>query len=262
MAKKSPDDLTLGPLLKVRRAKQHINDLSAAIDAFLAERPYRLMLRQSPKTRDQVLFVKTDKPVPDEFALILGDAVHNLRTALDLLVFGMVGDDAPSPERVLFPFAKNAQALGSTIPNRQMHVASKEVIDALHALKPYPGGDDLLSGLHLVDVRDKHHLILTVGRVVSISTGLLAHYGLNITGDGIINFVGAGDEVIRFKLPTARRNRGMIPKVEQESEVQPAFTVCFGEGETFAGQPVVPKLGEMVGSVENAINLLVEAYLR
>lgn len=244
------------------RAKQHINDLNRAVDAYLAERPMRVVRGQYPKTGEIKFFIKTEKTPPEELSLILGDAVHNLRSALDLLIFAMVGDQAPQPERVLFPFSKDAKGLGSTIANRQVHIASKEVIDELHALKPYPGGNELLSGLHALDVRDKHHLILTVGRAAQMTGDELgAITGMAFAGPGVITF-GNATGIARQKIIAPRQWRRRTPDTEKETDIQPAFTICFGKSEPFSGGAVIPILGRLVAEVETAIADLTAAYLR
>ena len=102
-----PNDLLHAPLLKLKRAEHHINDLSGQVNAFLAERPFRLMGYMGGNTGKFALRVKKDKAIPPEFSLIIGDAAHNLRAALDLTLFPMAMDRAPKVDRNQFPFAKD-----------------------------------------------------------------------------------------------------------------------------------------------------------
>jgi hypothetical protein len=78
------DELLHAPGLKMERARHHINDFNTRIDAFLAERPSKLIERFQYQAGKRTLRVKAEKPVSEDFSLIVGDAIHNLRAALDL----------------------------------------------------------------------------------------------------------------------------------------------------------------------------------
>src|SRR5882762_8309674 len=69
--------------LKVERAKKHIEDLQAAIVAL--EDTYRATVEQHPDATGQSLiheFPEIENAFED-LSLIIGDAIHNLRSALD-----------------------------------------------------------------------------------------------------------------------------------------------------------------------------------
>jgi hypothetical protein len=44
----SAEALAFAPKLKIERAKDHIKELESAINAFLAERPFRLFIKHQP----------------------------------------------------------------------------------------------------------------------------------------------------------------------------------------------------------------------
>ena len=92
--------------LKIERAKHHINDLNRQVEAYSVQRPMRFM-RSRDQDRPRLTYtIKTHIPMPEDIPLVMGDAVHNLRTALDLLMFAMVNEKCPV-SRTRFPWTQN-----------------------------------------------------------------------------------------------------------------------------------------------------------
>jgi hypothetical protein len=171
----------------------------------------------------------------------------------------MVGDKAKNPAGVGFPFAKaGGQSLSGAITTRQMHLAPKEVIDEIHNLQPYPGGKLYLNAVKVLDERDKHHFIVTVGTAVMFTvaqlgslvgrdklSGLADHLHMSTVGDFIVNLEGAE----------------VLESFDKETDFQPAFTIGFAEGEELNGMPVLPSLKNMVSVTEDAIFRLMTAFV-
>src|SRR6185312_12334861 len=157
-----------GAMLKLERAKHHINDLNAKIGAFFDG--YSIAVFDNAETCERSVFLKADKPIPAEFSVIIGDAVHNLRTTLDHMTYEIISPyGPPNPDQVQFPFAPNEKALKSALAQRQIHLAGKDIVTKFRELKPYPGGNDLLHGLHKLDIFDKHALIFSIVGVLGLN---------------------------------------------------------------------------------------------
>ena len=107
-------------LLKVGRAKHHISDLEKRRDAFLADEPYRIGAKPHPipEIEHTRLYVESVKPVPTDIPLILGDAIHNLRAALDHAAWQLVeaGGGIPSKD-TYFPIGDALHEYQSAIGN-------------------------------------------------------------------------------------------------------------------------------------------------
>jgi hypothetical protein len=151
---------------KIERANKHIRDLDAAIAAFLATNPYKVATKRDPETRKPVYYVADVQAVPYEICIILGDAIHDLRTALDHLAqqLYLVGSGATEYRKgTSFFIAPKASEY-------QKHVGGKvekirqEAIDALAALEPYKygKGSDFWV-LHSLDNIDKHRALVAAG---------------------------------------------------------------------------------------------------
>jgi hypothetical protein len=74
--------------LKLDRAKQHIDDLEAAISAFHRTNPYPIVAEDDPQTGQRTVRVGSNPaPIPSGIPLILGDTIHAIRASLDHFAF-------------------------------------------------------------------------------------------------------------------------------------------------------------------------------
>ncbi len=227
--KSSHETLAQPSRLKIERAKKHVNDLNLLTNNFLSTAPFELWSRFKKKPYQRQVFVKQKEPIPDEISLILGDAVHNLKSALDILAFGMAGDKAPEPKRVLFPFSEKPDGLQGSIGNRQIALAGEKVVAAIKELQPYAGGDKYLYGIQTLDTRDKHHFIITTGQVAEVSGDLLgALTGMRISGPGILRAnIPTGETILQIALDGTRQQRRAFKPFERKEAFQPPFKICF-----------------------------------
>ena len=215
---------------------------------------------------DQIThFIEQVVPLPDSIPLTIGDAVHNLRSALDILMFGMIGDRAVKPDSVQFPFAKRKDTLVSTMKNRETELAGKKVVAEIEALEPYYGGNKWLSSLHALDIADKHKLIIPMGATARLSSFEMAKMHSAVEGRANINFVlSAGVRLVqKFEGTRSERraNRSNIRSGEYERDTQPTFEIVLGEGQPFETQPVAATLVEMTGKISAAIEKLADAFV-
>ena len=80
------------PRLKVNRADTLLGEFVVKAEDFLKSEPYSLLLVEDAMQVHLIGQVKS--LVPSEFGLILGDALHNLRASLDVLVNDAVYEQA------------------------------------------------------------------------------------------------------------------------------------------------------------------------
>jgi hypothetical protein len=267
--------LSYGPRLKIERAKHHIADLNTRIEAILAEKPFHVVRHYQPKARKVSLLTKSNKPsaIPDEFSLIIGDAAHNLRSALDLTMYAIAKRRAPSVHKIEFPFPRKAEGLEGAINAAQVKFAGTNVVEVVRALKPYPDGNKFLWRLHATDVRDKHHLLVLSRRVAQITGDEIGALlgpvgGPKMSGPGVLQFTGPEDQPF-FTITDATFGRSRIERRaivrqgdwEEKTDIQPAFCVAFGIGEPFSGISVIVALNRCLETVKEAVDSLIAAYL-
>lgn len=120
--------------------------------------------------------------LPDDLATTLGDAMNNLRSALDLLVspLGVPG------KKTKFPFSNDKSTFQKAM--KESHIEHQGVRDYIeHAVMPYKGGDDDIWALHNTDIVSKHYDLIashseTALRNVTIRTGGVTISDLTIEG--------------------------------------------------------------------------------
>src|ERR1700686_281492 len=81
-----------GVRLKIERAKKHIRDLGVRIRMFCESDAYTIGVKPHPiaEIQQTTLYFASVDPIPDDISLIIGDAVHNLRSSLDHLAWQLV----------------------------------------------------------------------------------------------------------------------------------------------------------------------------
>ncbi len=151
-----------GPRAKIARAKKHLTDLADATVAFVeaGTQPYSIAVEREA---DKVLYrVKDVAEIPAVIPCILGDFIHNLRSALDILVCDLARHNGcKDVSDHCFPIGKNAHAFKSRFGGAIEQSLSKPARKAIKALNPYKGGNDDLWALSQLDNIDKHSLLLT-----------------------------------------------------------------------------------------------------
>jgi hypothetical protein len=97
-----------------------------------------------------------------ELALVIGDAVHNLKTALDYAWFQTVTKLTPGIKtRPKFPIYPSVDQLVSALTESGVSTAIPRLATfILTDIKPYDGGNFYLRPLHKLDIRDKHELLI------------------------------------------------------------------------------------------------------
>src|SRR5262245_52412312 len=110
------DKLKYAPNLKLQRARHHINDFKDWSTTFIDGKPFKLWERHERKAGINTSFVNQEKSITPELSLIIADAIHNMRAALDLVLFGMAGHIAP---KIHFPFpsAGDTKTVEASIQN-------------------------------------------------------------------------------------------------------------------------------------------------
>lgn len=252
-----------GVWLKLDRAKQHIDDLEAAIIAFHRTNPYPVVTEDDPQTGKRVLKIKgKPRPVPNTIRLILGDAVHAIRSSLDHFAYAAV-ENPPNLREVAFPIWG-----GNTVPTTDKFKAvakgkmpgiSKKLMEVVCALQPYRGGnEEILWLINELDVIDKHRVLILVDtyptRFQFDVRGLFA--GMDVPYDVPSIIWG-----IKTREPPIEDGTVLFEAdpegFEKHKDLQFAFEIAFGEPEILKGKPVVPTLRRLLDEVEGLLKRLI-----
>jgi len=152
-----------GAKVKLNRSTRHIAELSSVARAYLDSRPFGVTQAEEPNG-DLVWRVKIHRQVPAEWSAIVGDAVHNMRSALDLVAWQLVEVSGGHPTRdSCFPIDHAPPPAQDQTLRRALAGASPAALRLVRRLKPYASGNPVLGQLHALDITDKHRLVLVVG---------------------------------------------------------------------------------------------------
>lgn len=251
-------DYTAGPRAKIERAKEHIEQFSSEWSHSLRHvEPYRYFAEDERETGDLVYRVVIDEKTPailQHLGLVIGDAIHNLRSALDLLACQMVIENGGTPTRfTYFPIADSRKEFETGGP-KKVKGASEDAIKLLREIRPYKGGNIPLYRLHRLDIADKHRLLLTVGSAhestrVSMRIGDWESGSIRLSPGPKIFPLKDNGEI--YRVPVEYRQAA-----EKQPQPEFFFEIAFGDGEIVKGEPVFETLYALLGEVEQ----IVESY--
>jgi hypothetical protein len=135
-----------GARKRIERANKHLNDFISEVEAYAASEATNIAVEYDEVRNQPNVILAPSTPLPDEMALIVSDCIHNLRAALDYLIFELAREDSghPEPERTQFPvFTDPADFLAlrnaRTKGKGYFRYLTNAHIDAIEAYQPYKG---------------------------------------------------------------------------------------------------------------------------
>jgi hypothetical protein len=234
--------------LKVERAKKHILDLDQRIRAFCDSNPYTIAAKPHPLAAiaHTTLYVATVDPVPEDLALIIGDAIHNLRSSLDHLAWQLVEAGGGVPNKsTYFPICQSSHQYVSAMGSGDLARIPPGAEHALFVIQPYVTGIDTLSILHELDIFDKHRLLIT-----AIST--LDRWGVDLARSRTLWF-----DKNRFIALTPNHDIVNIPTSTYERQRHEDFKlgvdIAFSEPKIVEGIMVVSLLSKIADFVDGVV---------
>jgi hypothetical protein len=240
---------------KLERAEQHIRDLQTTIEAWIKLRPYRPLIKAKRKDGDAWsvwIELLVDEPLPLNLPLILGDAVHNLRCALDHAMWDLIGFDRGKQHKQL-QFIVGFTRVDFESSVRGVITPSQSVKDLLISLAAYPTGDgELLYAVHALDRADKHRAITPILHVSYV--------------DSVVLIDIATEERLRAKpFYAAVEEGGAIFTAPDgfgltvDDNAYPTPDVFFPEIDVIPNEPVLAGLWHMWNAVDGALRKI-ESY--
>jgi hypothetical protein len=247
--------------LKLARAKEHVAELKSKWEAYKAGSNFAAVAEKNAAgTLDYRVKVRT--PIPAEWSLVLGDAIHNLRAVLDHLAWSAVERNSQVPgKQTCFPISKDRPSFPGTMKDA-LRGASDRARVLVHRLRPYGGGNEKIWRLHQLDIADKHRLILAVG--ASYRSANLRFTA--VFPDGNRHALGLplvpADRMFPLKDGDVLFSNVPIPVEPPAGEMGVVFDLAgftldlaFGHGQVADGDPVIETLGAYVNHVERIADL-------
>ena len=219
--------------IKLKRAQRHIAELDDLFEAYLRETPPQSSLRVLPTIAGAFASIEvsiSNEAVPEEAAAIFGDAIHNLRAALDLAACECVRSHQDCNDKnVYFPFCEKEDDFESFLEKRNITKASPEVVDYIRSLKPFRGGNIALRAIHDLDLRDKHRGLMP--QVLNVGSPIIELYD---------------DNGVYYETP--------IIVGDPDKATSVAFV--FPNDTAFAGEEIIPTLHKLMALTDGIITAL------
>jgi len=224
--------------LKIDRAKKHIADMQTAI--LVLEKSKTATVQRNTETRYQELVhdIPGWETALLNMSLIAGDALHNLRVALDYAWASAIERYVPNAVSGFnkFPVLRTRKEVEAALCGIKIDTACPALFDAVLSeisnVQPYERGQNgVIWALHQLDIFDKHLLLL----------GLRPFAGIK----GIVVKDADGDVVHGPTLGTETAPPYVITfhnKVEIQNKGELVFEVTIEEAGVFKGLGILDLL--------------------
>lgn len=239
-------------------ADRHLGALEASSARFFEENePYRVGLDHDCIPPEYVVRLKKrpDVVFPDNWVFMIGDAVHNMRVALDYLAFAIVTkfDPKAAITQILFPIYRTPAEYARLEPKRLGKIPD-EIKHAFEELQPYhrrhKPDPEPLAVLDALENVHKHRRLLSAGVAIS-DRG----YRVLSGNPGVVSTIR---EVVPFRelhdgAEIARYTFGN-PEVKLQFYAQ--FHICFDESDAdnpARGQVVLRSLKRIRDHIRDGI---------
>lgn len=253
-------------MLKIFRADKHIRDFEEDCEKTKRQFINSISFKDDEKTGDRSYYLGNAGFIDDMISLVVGDALHNLRCALDHLAHHLVriGTKSPGPfDDVCFP-------IGNTLTNYEDRLRKiigrleKCAVGRINAIEPYKGGKghDLWILRRLDDV-DKHRVKLSANCTNLFHTMPpsqrkdIAEKFLGLPADAPIpsgkRFMTSSEGVHLLSLKGGE-DLCTVPKAEVEGEMDFTFDITFDEPGVIEGESVRVTLHRMSDLVRGIIH--------
>jgi hypothetical protein len=137
---------------KLRRASIHIEDVRHRVREFEASLPWSVEPEPSEVPNETAFRLRVHRAVPVELVTVIGDAIHNLRSALDAVAYALarqhLGRDLNAEEewRTEFPIKQDATTFGRYFKEgRGLGLYGTQQRAAMRCVQPFALRDEAIA---------------------------------------------------------------------------------------------------------------------
>lgn len=216
---------------KLGRAEEHLERLEQSVKRWKDSNPYSFPSSLDLQTREKVVYLKLEKPFPEEWSLMAGDVLFNMRAALDHLAFALnVKGKAPVALSEGEIRSSQFPIYGDKVPSTSkldsligcMDSVARTIIEDLQPYKHTDYREHFLWALSVLNNVDKHrtlHVAATAKRKLRITGVRNLHVGHIVSPD---EFLNDGSELARFGVMSAQD-----PTVDGEVSMEWDMLECW-----------------------------------
>lgn len=180
-----------GSRRKIARANKHIAELELLLADFASK--VVLNFEREDQGENWLWLPRFSIPAPCDVPIIMGDAVHNLRTSLDVMICDLARlRGASTITRLDYPFEEDKDKLDKKLNDKRYKKLGVDIHDAIRTTRPYKnGGHPGLRGLHDLDMLDKHEIAIPVYLVARGRMAIMDQIA-NLTGHPLLKMLARG----------------------------------------------------------------------
>lgn len=245
-------------IFKLYRAEEHINQLKSEVDKFLSKEPYRFAVEyDKDRTHGFVVIRVRENPPFIRWSILIGDAIHNLRVALDYMVCQLIVSGKSQIGRHSgFPIYRTLEAYnsGKSANIKGICPRAEQIIDRL---KPYGGGIESYWRLHQIDIDDKHRFLLAAidmpSNIKFKPSPVWAKWvkTADVTFYSLPNPIKDGTKVLSFPVPPEAREENFDP-----SGIDSTWDIRLHNPPEVAGRFISQVFDELHCTVKKTIRIL------
>jgi hypothetical protein len=230
-----------GPWAKVDRAIEHLKALDLGCEVFLKTKPYYVATEFEPDAARHAIFLRVRHPVPLALSVVVGDFLHDLRSALDQAAWLLACRSNPVEElwqhhiarRIAWPF------LDDPVKLRDHGLGCRVADDAravLDKAQPYQRTDrsQALEQLDALWNIDKHRVVHGGFARIDLSTVRFTPKAIHIEELGSrTEIVWPADRAVIDRTPIAYiyfspPPTGQAPTSQVDVNGEPTAQIIFG----------------------------------
>lgn len=263
---------TIGPFWqarsKIERAYKHIDEVTFHWEAYLKTDFCKMVIEDNPDGGgDAFIRIESVAPPPGQLSIVIGDALHNARAALDYTISEILGWKST---RLAFPMYQTREELERSFAPAEGDVCPEcgrgakggrntPIEDALPGLgayiaemiRPYDGGSNALRVRNKLDNKDKHRLLVPIVIPTALRNAVVT--------DGNNNRLTMSAEIdVGGMARMAQLSSGNL-KVEHKGHI--AAEILFNEPGIVEGSPVLPALIDMVKASSETVDSIAKFAL-
>ena len=260
-----------GVWAKVDRAKKHVAQLQTIGPLFADANKKLILVRENKENGSRETYMAGDPVMPLDYALLAGDVLQCLRSALDHLAYALCASGAGGRAAIIedvvkvlqFPITRgDAAAYKALVARREIvRLAKPGVEQVLDAAEPYTRGvGDWLVRLSLLNNIDKHRLLVATGLYMpSLDVGNIGLEGLRkLLPERMKGFpVGSMPVFITPAKQAAVLKSGDVlysePLDRGPTNVNLKFPIAINEPDVVPVQPMRELITEMLDRVSDLI---------
>jgi hypothetical protein len=166
---------------KIARAKDHIDKFDREVAAFMKTVSYESF--SEPDAKNPILTVhkvRMNGTIPEGVSELAGDAIGNLREALDHAAYAVaIAGGCADPKAAYFPFSGTSERFESSMRGRCKDIP-EEMYPVFRSFEPWSEGNDVLYTLNQLAIRNKHTLLIPFGAMAQDA-------GMDVGGTGYMS---------------------------------------------------------------------------